>query len=370
MTCACAVLLRKLVCCRCMLSHRQVRWLQWSLLSVADKWCCFKWFGNQKFVTRPTICKPSAAKPWGLRFLGFAALGLPSENPSGALTLPLSTLSPPSTLSLGDSFSSLPLGFSTVAFKLDIVLEIRDKDNCCWDKIDYGAWGIWNQWRDFWSNSQRGLGAPLGWLWKLWWRPSAVSSCLHTNLFLKSLFFITLFASFVGLTINSFLSKHLECHDGLLLSTFIIHINHQGVNLIISRSNNIAGWGVQQVELTKRRNLSINQPCLTVLGRGLLLDPPSFVQTVMAQWPGFRNIAELQIKPKIWRGSIIAWFLSFFLSCLLACLLSCSSRWEQFWCYSGLWRCWLITNDWHHGRPSWHHGRPLWQQLNSNLTAT
>ena len=24
-------------------------------------------------------------------------------------------------------------------------------------------------------------------------------------------------------------------------------------------------------------------------------------------------IAELQIKPKIWRGSIIAWFLSFFL---------------------------------------------------------
>ena len=53
-----------------------------------------------------------------VRPLGFAAEGLPEENPEGALTLPLSTVSAPSTLSLGDSFSTLPLGFSTVAFTL------------------------------------------------------------------------------------------------------------------------------------------------------------------------------------------------------------------------------------------------------------
>ena len=52
-------------------------------------------------------------KPWALRPLGFAASGLPS----GALTLPLSTVLAASKLSLGDSFSTLPLGFSTVAFK-------------------------------------------------------------------------------------------------------------------------------------------------------------------------------------------------------------------------------------------------------------
>ena len=64
--------------------------------------------------------KPLTAKPRGLRPLGFAASGLPLENHSGALTLPLSTMSTPSTLSLGDSFSTLPLGFSTVAFKLPL----------------------------------------------------------------------------------------------------------------------------------------------------------------------------------------------------------------------------------------------------------
>ena len=64
------------------------------------------------------------------------------------------------------------------------------------------------------------------------------------------------------------------------------------------------------------------------------------------------NQNQNQIKPKIWRGSIIAWFLAISLSCL--------SYWEQFWCYSGLWSCWLIISDWHHGTPSWHHGRPLW----------
>ena len=67
--------------------------------------------------------KPSASKPWGLRPLGFEALGLPSENPLGALTLPLSTVSVPSTLSLGDSFSTLPLGFSTVAFSVCVIMD-------------------------------------------------------------------------------------------------------------------------------------------------------------------------------------------------------------------------------------------------------
>ena len=39
-----------------------------------------------------SLGKPLAAKPWGLRPLGYAASGLSSENPWGAITLPLSTL--------------------------------------------------------------------------------------------------------------------------------------------------------------------------------------------------------------------------------------------------------------------------------------
>ena len=39
-----------------------------------------------------SIGKPLTAKPWGLRPLGFAALGLPLENSSGAFTLLLSTV--------------------------------------------------------------------------------------------------------------------------------------------------------------------------------------------------------------------------------------------------------------------------------------
>ena len=58
--------------------------------------------------------------------LGHSGITVPSGdclranlgNPSGALTLTLSAVSPPSTLSLGDSFSTQPLGFLTVAFRL------------------------------------------------------------------------------------------------------------------------------------------------------------------------------------------------------------------------------------------------------------
>ena len=45
-----------------------------------------------------SLGKPSAEKPRGLRPLGIAASGLPSENPSGALTLPRSTVSAPEAL--------------------------------------------------------------------------------------------------------------------------------------------------------------------------------------------------------------------------------------------------------------------------------
>ena len=62
--------------------------------------------------------KPSAEKPQGLRPLGFSASGLPLEAPSGALTLPLSTVLALTTLSLGDSSSTLPLGFSRVSKNL------------------------------------------------------------------------------------------------------------------------------------------------------------------------------------------------------------------------------------------------------------
>ena len=60
--------------------------------------------GSLRAPSRFSWGKPSAAKPRGLRPLGFAALGLPSENPSGALTLPRSIVYAPLTLSLGDSF--------------------------------------------------------------------------------------------------------------------------------------------------------------------------------------------------------------------------------------------------------------------------
>ena len=50
-------------------------------------------------VLRGSVTAPSGflgqtlgCKPWGLRPLVFAALGLPLENPSGGLTLPLSTV--------------------------------------------------------------------------------------------------------------------------------------------------------------------------------------------------------------------------------------------------------------------------------------
>ena len=66
------------------------------------------------------------------------------------------------------------------------------------------------------------------------------------------------------------------------------------------------------------------------------------------------HIAELQIKPK--SKSNQTKNLERLYNCLVSCFLSCSSRWEQFWCYSGLWRCWLIINDWHHDTPSWYHG--------------
>ena len=63
-----------------------------------------------------SLVKLLAAKPQGLRPLGFAASGLPLKNPLRAVTLLLSTVLASSTLSLRDSFSTLPLGFSTVAF--------------------------------------------------------------------------------------------------------------------------------------------------------------------------------------------------------------------------------------------------------------
>ena len=43
--------------------------------------------------------KPEAAKPRGRSPRGFAAEGLPEENPEGALTLPRSTVSAPEALS-------------------------------------------------------------------------------------------------------------------------------------------------------------------------------------------------------------------------------------------------------------------------------
>ena len=43
--------------------------------------------------------KPEAAKPRGPSPRGFAAEGLPEENPEGALTLPRSTVSAPKALS-------------------------------------------------------------------------------------------------------------------------------------------------------------------------------------------------------------------------------------------------------------------------------
>ena len=59
--------------------------------------------------------KPEAAKPRGRNHQGFTAKGLPKENPEGALTLPLSPLWAPKALSWGDSYSTLPQGFSSVA---------------------------------------------------------------------------------------------------------------------------------------------------------------------------------------------------------------------------------------------------------------
>ena len=55
--------------------------------------------------------KPEAANPRGRSPRGFAAKGLPKENPMGALTLPLRTVSVPLTLSLGDSFPHCPSDF-------------------------------------------------------------------------------------------------------------------------------------------------------------------------------------------------------------------------------------------------------------------
>ena len=59
--------------------------------------------------------KPEAAKPRGRSPRGFAAEGLPEENPEGALTLTRRTVSELDALSWGDSYSTLPQGFSTVA---------------------------------------------------------------------------------------------------------------------------------------------------------------------------------------------------------------------------------------------------------------
>ena len=98
------------------------------------------------------------------------------------------------------------------------------------------------------------------------------------------------------------------------------------------------------------QKFSYDRFCNTALKQKLIFW--LWAQLWWPQLPNSRsNHNKNQIKPKIWRGSIIAWF--------LGRLVGRLSRSEQFWCYSGLWRCWLITNDWHHGRPSWHHGRPL-----------
>ena len=43
--------------------------------------------------------KPEATKPRGRNPQGFAAKGLPAENPEGALTLPCSAVSAPKSLS-------------------------------------------------------------------------------------------------------------------------------------------------------------------------------------------------------------------------------------------------------------------------------
>ena len=44
----------------------------------------------------------------------------------------------------------------------------------------------------------------------------------------------------------------------------------------------------------------------------------------------------------------IYWFknLERLYNCLVGRAIGCSSRWQQFLCYSGLWRCWLIRYDW------------------------
>ena len=52
-----------------------------------------------------SVGKPLAALPW------FWSLGFASENPLGALTLPLSPVSAPSTVSLGSSFTHCPSDF-------------------------------------------------------------------------------------------------------------------------------------------------------------------------------------------------------------------------------------------------------------------
>ena len=55
--------------------------------------------------------KPEAAKMRGRSPQGFAAEGLPEENPEGALTLTQSTVSAPEAFSCGDSYSTLPKDF-------------------------------------------------------------------------------------------------------------------------------------------------------------------------------------------------------------------------------------------------------------------
>ena len=58
--------------------------------------------------------KPLAAKPWGLCPQGFAASGWPLESPSGALTLPLSTVLAPSTFFFrGHFFLTAPRTFNS-----------------------------------------------------------------------------------------------------------------------------------------------------------------------------------------------------------------------------------------------------------------
>ena len=53
----------------------------------------------------------------------------PSEFSSAPLTLPLGTLSALLTLSLGENFSTLPLGWSTVAVK-DAFQHCSQSENC------------------------------------------------------------------------------------------------------------------------------------------------------------------------------------------------------------------------------------------------